>query len=532
MLLLSDPRWTSYAHTLGTLHWISSIAGVVPSHLDEPDLVAWAQKQNGNWGAIIETDDALHLITDVPRSLPLHYAHIDGQWLVSNDIAELTLALPEVSANLAVMEEFRNVGNVFGQETLLNEVDTCRAFSITTLHSDGSVSENSHTLFFDAPERMLDVQAFFTLFLDALRERFRLLIEAANGSQLVVPLSGGADSRLLLGLLKELKAPHVVTFTYGKSGSREARVSEQVAKACGFPWLFVEIEDEAMHAQWNTPSTQNFIKATWSGNALPHIQDWYALKRLTDSSALEPNAIVLPGHTIVGNEHDEWCFTVEGGLSREEIRDILAKKHYLLRGREKYYTRDKHFLAALDSYLDFVGYVRGQTNLFELTAILNLLERQAKYINNSMRSYEYFGFQWALPMLESPIVQLWHRVAPLAVRDVARSHYIRFANSYFTEVTGVDLEFFEGPLSSNSSVLINILRKTTDLLHLRERLNNLYRARVELNHPMGFHNLFHEMPESQLRNRLIRGEHILGVYADQMLRNKWAPEMDLIPQKK
>lgn len=534
MLLLNDPRWSSHPHALGTLHWISSVEGVLPTHLDETDLSTWATQQNGNWAAILESEDALHLIIDVPRSFPLHYSQCNGQWLVSNDVNALIDFLPGVTANLAVMEEFHNIGNVFGNDTLLNEVKTARAFSITSLFHDGSVQEAPHTVYFDEPEyeRMTDIDAFFKVFLNTLRERFRMLIDTANGQQIAVPLSGGADSRLLLGLLKELEAPNVITLTYGKPHSQEAQVSKQVAQACGFPWLFVEIDDNAMHRDWNSSSTADFLQATWSGNALPHIQDWYALKLLTESGDLHPNAIVLPGHTIVGNEHDESILAREEGLSREEMGKLLARKHYLLTGHPDRYVRDVHFQKAINDYLDLVGYTQGKSNLYEVTAILNLLERQAKYINNSMRSYEYFGLQWALPMIEAPLVHLWHRVAPLAVRDVPRSHYIRFTNEYFSSVTGIDLDFFAGPLSSESSTLINLLRKTTDILHLRNRLNNLYRARVELNHPMGFHNLFYNLPPTTLRKRLIRGEHILGVYADQFLRNNWAPNCHLIPQTK
>lgn len=529
MLFLKDPRWLTFSHSRGTLYWLPSVRGMEPRRLEEKDLQRWANQQRGSWAAVLVEDQLIHLMTDVPRSFPLHYRREDGQWLISHDIRLLREACPGLTLNSAVCEEFRNVGLVMGTDTLLRGVSTARAFTVTTLHPDGTVEEEFHTLSFLSQERVTDPELFLEEFVSEIRDAFKRLVEVSQGRQLVVPLSGGADSRLLLGILKEIGAPNVVTFTYGQASAREARISQQVAQACDFPWHFVEINDDQMSSAWETSDIESFFDATWSGNSLPHIQDWYALLQLTASGTIAKDAIVLPGHTVVGNEHDEWIYTHKGGLSRAELQAVLGTKHYLLQGKPKNHRRDKHFCSVISDYLDLASYRQGTSDLYEITALINLLERQAKYINNSMRAYEYFGLEWALPMIEPKIAQMWHR-APVVIRDVARAAYIGYINRYFTRVTGVDLGFFSSPLGADNKPLLDIGRRLADILRVRSVINSLFRIRVELNHPMGFHNLVPALSRRQLAMRLLKGAHILGVYSELFIANKWAPHQRLIPE--
>lgn len=528
MLFLKDPRWLTLSHSRGALYWLSSVSGLEPRCLEEKNLQRWASQQRGNWAAVLVEGELIHLITDVPRSFPLHYRRQGGKWLISHDIRILQEGCPGLTLNSEVYEEFRHVGLVMGTDTLLRGVSTARAFTVTTLHPDGTVTEEFHTLSFDLQERESDPELFFEIFVSEMRDAFKHLVDVSQGRQLLVPLSGGADSRLLLAILKEIDAPSVLTFTYGQASSREACISQQVAQACGYPWHFVEINDEQMRSAWETSDVESFLAATWSGNSLPHIQDWYALLQLTTSETIAKDAIMLPGHTVVGNEHDEWIFVREGGLSREELQAVLGAKYYLLQGKSKNYRRDKHFCSVISHYLDLASYRQGASDLYEITALINLLERQAKYINNSMRAYEHFGLEWALPMIEPQIAKMWHH-APVAVRDVARTAYIDYINRYFTRVTGVDLGFFSAPLGADNKPLLDVARRLSDLLRVRDVINNIFRIRVELNHPMGFHNLVPALSRRQLAMRLLKGAHILGIYSELFITNQWAPHQHLIP---
>ena len=71
--------------------------------------------------------------------------------------------------------------------------------------------------------------------------------------RLVLPLSGGLDSRLLAAWLTLHGAlDRTVAFTYGRPGSREVEVSRSVAEAVGLEWHAVEYVPADLREAWQT----------------------------------------------------------------------------------------------------------------------------------------------------------------------------------------------------------------------------------------------------------------------------------------
>ena len=55
-------------------------------------------------------------------------------------------------------------------------------------------------------------------------------------------------------------------------------------------------------------------------------------------------------------------------------------------------------------------------------------ERQSKYIVNSVRSYEYFEYEWRLPLWRRPLVDFWMRVSLADKQN--QSLYIQYLLSH------------------------------------------------------------------------------------------------------
>jgi len=68
---------------------------------------------------------------------------------------------------------------------------------------------------------------------------FSRLIESVQGRTIVIPLSGGYDSRSSAAILKKLGYGNVICFTYGRPESFEVQTSEKVAKDLGYKWCFI-----------------------------------------------------------------------------------------------------------------------------------------------------------------------------------------------------------------------------------------------------------------------------------------------------
>lgn len=531
--ILDSHNWQQFTHPqLGTLYWQSSLRNHLPQLLETSDPVEWAAAQQGNWGAVFVQADRALLLCDQARSIPLLYFRSEGAYEITSDVNQLIARHPDLALNEAAATEFRHFGYVLGNDTLLQDVHSAPSGTVTTLQLEAEPTYReliSPVRATDNPElqavEALSTDDFLTRFHTELTKAFQFTINQAQGRQLLIPLSGGADSRLLLALLKELEAPNVLCFTYGQPGSTEAKISESVARGLGFDWIFVELQPEAMREAWK--QAESFVKYSWAGQSLTHIQDWYALLQLQNHPQVEKDAIVLPGHTIVGNEHDEWCADPAVAFSEEDAVNLYIEHHGVLQGKPKQaateYTKAK-LRPLVNQY-----WTGTPDNRLETLVALNVRERQAKYISHSVRAYEYFGFDWAFPMYERSVWDLWIN-APQQFHEGVRVEYVRYANELYTEMSGVELDYFKGAVQNLPSGLVHQVKTVLAKTGLLNLANHLLSVRTQLNHPMGFHALVGAVSHHMLAWQLLSGTHILGVYANQFLDNTWVPGMQVIPK--
>lgn len=89
---------------------------------------------------------------------------------------------------------------------------------------------------------------------------------------ILVPLSGGYDSRYLVCLLKQNNITNVECFTYGRE-SYEVLIAKNVAEKLNYKWHFIEYTDELL-----TTLQRTGIIITNSNHhytSLPHEQDFF-----------------------------------------------------------------------------------------------------------------------------------------------------------------------------------------------------------------------------------------------------------------
>ncbi|MDO5728186.1 MAG: asparagine synthase-related protein [Actinomycetaceae bacterium] len=527
-LIVDRNEWRELSLHIGRVYWRSSIPHRDPIDFSTSNIADWARAQRGNWSAVIDNDEGIHLVVDAIRSFPILYTRSTSDWLISSSANPLLEAVPECSLDQKAAAEFRHSGFVLGTDTLIRDVRTVTAGQAITLHHNGDVTGQTHSPFIFDDRIEVPIPEFFENFHRTLLDTFGRLIDDACGRQLLIPLSGGADSRLILALLRELDAPNVLTFTYGVPNSREASISRQVAAGIDFPWLFVPINPSTMAKRWKQPKTASFLQSAWSGNALPHIQDWFAITELVRTEQIDFDAIVLPGHTVVGNQHDAQAIDPHVSLDYRGMTRLLSRHHLSLQGHPE--------IGELSAYsrTKIVDFLRAHWPNADpemkphVVAAFNIAERQAKYISNSVRTYEHCGLSWALPMEELPVWELWLR-GPSPIHDEARTHYVRYANEQYAKWSGDSLGYFDAPAQRLPSGPVHLVRTALQSIGALDWANAMYRATVELKHPMGYEALVGDMSRPALARRLFTGRSILGVYADLFLTNSWVPSASFLP---
>jgi asparagine synthase (glutamine-hydrolysing) len=365
------------------------------------------------YALVIERDGGLIAAVDQLRGHPLFYQRSGGELTVTDDPyatgAGLNVA---VDAELPVAE-FLLAGYVTGDETLSRTLKALRAGEclIATRGDAGlqielrryrpPIHQPALAEHVDVTQRTMEV-------CDAI---FADLARGLAGRQAVLPLSSGVDSRFIACMLKRHGHSNVATYTYGRPGNWEQATSRRTAEALGYAWHFVPYSREKWRAWYASADMRAYQPFCSRHVATPHIQDWPAVMELKRRGALEDGAVFVPGHTsvLISNRLERWVFALPEANRVGALAELLCKHHFMLQ-RERRVIDDPTVLRRRIAAL-LPAEASGDPHAL-LNAYFNFeaTERHAKMLINSVRVYEYWGYQWAMPLWDGRLIELWARV--------------------------------------------------------------------------------------------------------------------------
>lgn len=514
----------------------------------------------GRLAAIRIDDDEVVLAQDRLRSWPLFWALEDlggpehagdcgtdpgrarsGRRLVISDDSTLMRgAVTSPRLDPRARREFLDAGFVTGTDTLLAGVHQTEQGAIVRIdRATGKARAVNHSLarFSEETDMITDPEEFTALLSEALDAGLGRVLEDLDrrpGSpRLVLPLSGGLDSRLLAAWLALHGAlDRTVAFTYGRPGSREVEVSRSVAEAVGLEWHAVEYVPADLREAWQTQDAADFLEYSYALGALPHVQDWYALRSLLAQGVLRRGDVVLPGHTIVGNMHDEWMLE-EPTITRGRVAKAIITHHQDLQGGQKRAWADPYRAAKVKEFLALRPFTGSPRDVQSVLESYNVRERQTKYINNSMRAYEHLGLDWALPMLDVEFWSAWHRGAvELTAR---RDFYAVFIGRLWAQATapaaggpgapaagsptGDDLPYFAPTTVSEERR--SQLKTALSRLHLLELAERAASTWATLHSAMAFEAFITDTPRPVAAVQLMGGRKLLGFWTRAFMADSW-----------
>ena len=380
---------------------------------------------NGTFALVIETRDSLLCVVDRIRSIPLFYAKTDTQFILSDDANSIrALIKPQFNENNGA--EFLVTGYVTGRETLFNGIFQIQAgeylsFTRKDSHFTTSVYHRFwHDNFFpDSEEELLKrLDAVFV-------HVFQRLIASTKGKglQIVVPLSGGLDSRIIVAMLKRLGVDDVICFSYGQKENNEVKISKKVAEALGYQWYFVELTNDKWYQCYHSDEMSAFNLYAGNLASLPHIQDFLALQELQKEGTIPQKSVFIPGHcgNLIAGDCLPGNFPEMLPNNGQFITRAL-QEHYLLWPWNESENREleKIFRERIQQAVGDID-IHDADSLANTLEYFNCNERQAKFIVNSVRVYEFFGYTWRIPLWDAEDFFL---KVPLKYRMRYGDHYL------------------------------------------------------------------------------------------------------------
>lgn len=371
---------------------------------------------NGNFACVVHGSNFVFAVVDRIRSIPLFYGLKNNQFYLSDDANWVRNQVCDNEMDKIAAEEFLLTGYVTGNETLFPNVKQMQAAEcICVKRNDGIPQMTTHRYYRYIHENVFDTSEkdLYPVMDGMLINIFERLLDSTKRRTLVIPLSGGFDSRLIVAMLKKIGQENVICFSYGRPGNRESEISKQIAIKLGYAWEFVPYSHNSWHKWYQCEERKNFFKYGDGLCSLPIIQDWPAVWELRKKDKIPENAIIIPGHTgdfIAGN-HIPHCFSAMKKVGREELVSSIIDKHYCLWDWTKQYKelaptlRNRIYCLISEIPVDSS---EDAANAFEYW---EWQERQAKFIVNSIRAYEFWGYDWRIPLWDNEVMAFFSRVS-------------------------------------------------------------------------------------------------------------------------
>jgi asparagine synthase (glutamine-hydrolysing) len=400
------------------------------------DRNAWlesARALNGAFAVVKVDGTEVHACVDRVRSLPLFFGKGRDGLIVADNAEVVDADLPNRTLNTISSSEFRLTGYVTGILTLIDGLYQIRA-GHCFFHSSGEelsqgqqcYYEFRHHTFFPQDDEML-----IQMLVEIHRGVFQRLLRSVGDRQVVIPLSGGYDSRLIGVMLRDLGCRNVLCYSYGVDGNWEAKISRELAAYLGFRWTMVPYSGQQWRSWEATLDFRRYFREAGNLAAIPHVQDWPAVYELQRRGELSNDAVFVPGHSgdfLAGSHIPPW-YVGHPQITRDEILQSILTAHYSLwdwppGGGDR--LRDA-FVQRIDKICGPItdGTAEEAADQFECW---DCHERQAKFIVNSVRVYESLGYEWRLPLFDAELMDFWSSV-PLSGR-VGRRLYFEFARGH------------------------------------------------------------------------------------------------------
>lgn len=381
---------------------------------------------NGFFSVVVITSELILAAVDRLRSMPLFYGRDLIELYITDNPFYLYEKIPNKNFNDISRKEFILTGYVTGNKTLSDGVMQLRAgeylvYSKFTAKEETKLYfQYTHDNFFNESDGNL-IEKMDSLHLNV----FKRLIKSLDDRMAVIPLSGGLDSRLIAIMLKRLGYTNVTCFSYGVPGNGESIISKEIAKALGFKWVFIEYSMKKWNDFFNSNTRVKYFRFSGGLSSLPHAQDFMAVEEMKNRGLIPNDAVFIPGHSydFLQGSHIPKDIVNKKIFSDEEVIHQILKKHYSLHN----WGKDKEIL--WEEFAERIKLNIGDSEMFsqeeaaDVFELWDWQERQAKFICNSVRVYEYFNYEWRMPLWDNEVMEYWARV-PIDKRMDRRLYYI------------------------------------------------------------------------------------------------------------
>lgn len=407
-------------HLVGNLHDVvdpmaTVFAAMVHGDVlrDEAALRTALHALYGNFAlVVVDRLGAVLASTDKIKSFPIAYVQDGGTVHIAASASDLRACVPAREHPSALLE-FAMAGYVTNGETLHANIRQLRGGEYLLVDQGGHLRTGTYYQFLNPTVRSLSRREL----VDALRVTtegiFERLVRRLNGRTVLVPLSGGYDSRLIITMLREFGCERVRTFSYGVPGNCEARAASVVAERLGVPWMFIPYTRKFGRAVFQTAEREQYFAFAHQLSGIPMMTDFYAFYELVQHRRIPSDSVVINGQTgdFISGGHIPAAINAPA-VDRRTWLDAILAKHYAL--WTNLCTPDRLAIIReriLRSMPAPVPDTLTREDAMKQYECWEWRARQCEHVVAGQRVYDFFGLAWELPLWDDAYLAFWSSVS-------------------------------------------------------------------------------------------------------------------------
>ena len=106
------------------------------------------------------------------------------------------------------------------------------------------------------------------------------LIKSVNNRQIVVPLSGGWDSRFIVSGLKHFGYKNVICVSYGKRDNTDMLIAKKVARKLGYKWIKIPYKTDSIRKLYYSNNYKQYEDYCDNLNSIHFISEYFMIYEL------------------------------------------------------------------------------------------------------------------------------------------------------------------------------------------------------------------------------------------------------------
>jgi asparagine synthase (glutamine-hydrolysing) len=354
------------------------------------------QRLNGIFSVIICRENFVVAAIDTTRLYPIFYSYVGETWNITDNPYLILSEHSTISSTS--LEQMRSSFAVLEGNTLVEGIYQIKPGSIIRFLENG-LAENYQYFHYNVARKEV-ISGEKSQLLLVLKQAVKRLVQKADGRQIVVPMSAGYDSRIILCLLKEQGYKNVLTYTMGSNvESSEVHIASKVANILGYPHFQIDLNlvgEELDFSDFN-----NYVMYEGALTNFCWCEEYACVKWLQKRSLLNEDAIFVPGHAgdFFAGSHLAKSLITEHSSMSELVYGILFNNFEANRGFKTSYIREE--FNSLKTYGD---YPPSLYNAFVFT------NRLTHFITNSARAFTFFGYEVVMPLWDLDFLQFMRRL--------------------------------------------------------------------------------------------------------------------------